>query len=79
MYITIIKETNAVIYLPLSCTQDGWTPLMIASFNGHVDIVRILTEAQAQINIQNEVYTNISYVAHGLQIFVSVSSRPINR
>ena len=55
VYITIIKETNVVIYLPLSCTQNGWTPLMTASFNGHVDIVRILIEAKAQINIQKEV------------------------
>ena len=55
MYITIINETNAVIYLPLSCTQNGWTPLMRASFDGHVDIVRILIEAKAQINIQEEV------------------------
>ena len=55
MYITIIKETNAVIYLPLSRTQDGWTPLMRASFGGLVDIVRILIEAKAQINIQKEV------------------------
>ena len=55
MYITIIKETNAVIYLPLSCTQNGRTPLMEASFEGHVDIVRILIEAKAQINTQDKV------------------------
>ena len=28
---------------------------MIASFQGHVDIVRILIEAKAKINTQNEV------------------------
>ena len=55
VYTTISKETNAVIYLLLSCTQNGWTPLMEASFQGHVDIVRILIEAKAQINIQEEV------------------------
>ena len=36
-------------------TQDGCTPLMTASFNGHVDIMRILIEAKAQINTQEEV------------------------
>ena len=36
-------------------TQDGRTPLMVASFNGHVDIVRILIEAKVQINTQQEV------------------------
>ena len=38
--------------------QDGSTPLMTASFNGHVDIVRILIEAQAQVNIQTKVYVH---------------------
>ena len=36
-------------------TQNGWTPLMTASFEGHIDIVRILIEAKAQINTQEEV------------------------
>ena len=36
-------------------SQNGWTPLMTASFNGHVDIVRILIDAKAQINTQEEV------------------------
>ena len=29
---------------------------MIASFHGHVDIVKMLIEAKAQINTQDEVY-----------------------
>ena len=52
---TYTMATMSVIYLPLSCTQYGWTPLMRASFNGHVDIVRILIEAKAQINTQDKV------------------------
>ena len=35
--------------------QNGWTPLMIASFNGHVDVVRILIEAHADIHKQDKV------------------------
>ena len=35
--------------------QGGWTPLMVASFEGHDDIVRMLIEAKARINIQDEV------------------------
>jgi ankyrin repeat protein len=35
-------------------SQNGWTPLMRASFDGRVDIVRLLVEAKAQINIQTE-------------------------
>ena len=35
--------------------QDGWTPLMTASFSGHVDVVRVLIEAHADIHSQNKV------------------------
>ena len=33
---------------------------MTASFNGHVDIVRILIDAKTQINIQEEVQIYVS-------------------
>ena len=38
------------------CSQDGWTALHLAATEGRVDVVRLLTEAQAQVNIQTEVY-----------------------
>ena len=44
----------------LSCLNDikysqhGYTPLIAASFIGHVEIVRILIEAKAQLNIQTK-------------------------
>ena len=36
--------------------QGGWTPLMEASSEGHVDIVRTLIDAKAQINAQRKVH-----------------------
>ena len=33
-------------------SQNGSTPLITASFEGHVEIVRILIEAKAQLNTQ---------------------------
>ena len=36
--------------------QDGRTPLMTAASEGHVDILKILIEAKAQLNTQDEVY-----------------------
>ena len=38
------------------CKQDGWTALHLAAQEGKVDMVRLLTEAGAHLNIQNEVY-----------------------
>lgn len=35
--------------------QDGDTPLMIASFNGHVDVVHVLIEACADVHSRKKV------------------------
>ena len=37
--------------------QNGWSPLHIASFNGHLDIVRALIEAGANISQVDKVGT----------------------
>ena len=37
------------------CPQNGWTALHLAAQEGKVDVVRLLTEAQAQVNTQEEV------------------------
>ena len=37
------------------CPQDGWTALHAAAHEGKVDVVRLLTEAQALVNIRTEV------------------------
>ena len=39
------------------CPQNGWTALHLAAQEGKVDVVRLLTEAQALVNIQTEVHT----------------------
>ena len=36
--------------------QDGRTPLMDASFYGHVDVVRVLIEAHADVHSQDKVW-----------------------
>ena len=35
--------------------QDGWSPLFTASCNGHLDVVKTLLEAGANINQANKV------------------------
>ena len=52
LYIAVLDELTACLY-----TQDGWTALHLAAQEGKVDVVRLLTEAQVQINIQTEVHT----------------------
>ena len=37
------------------CPQDGWTALHLAAQEGRVDIVRVSTEAGAQLDIQTEI------------------------
>ena len=37
------------------CPQDGWTALHLAAHEGKVDVVRLLTEAKAQVNLQTKV------------------------
>ena len=39
--------------------QDGWTPLYIASNRGHLDIVKTLIEAGANVNQTNKVSLSV--------------------
>ena len=38
------------------CPQDGWTALHMAAQEGKVDIVRLLTDTKAHVDIQTEVH-----------------------
>ena len=42
-------------HIRLSLLQSGSTPLMTASFGGHVEVVRMLIGSQAQLNAQEKV------------------------
>ena len=37
--------------------QDGWSPLMVASEKGHLDVIRTLFEAGAEVNHTNKVHS----------------------
>ena len=39
------------------CLQDGTTALHMAAEQGRVDVVRLLIDAEAQVNIQAKVHT----------------------
>ena len=40
--------------------QDGFTALLVAAHEGHCEIVRMLLEAKADVNIQNNVSESCS-------------------
>ena len=46
--------------------QDGWTALHVAAEKGRVDVARLLTESQAQVNIQTEVHVQYLCWSTGL-------------
>ena len=52
--------------------QNGWTPLMIASFEGHVDIVRTLIKAKAQINTQEKVHCTLHTLQSILHVLIAL-------
>ena len=52
-----VTHKNICIYIETLCPQDGWTALHLAAQEGKVDVVRLLIDAEAQVNIQTEVHT----------------------
>ena len=59
LYLISLHNISQPLYMgnhiSLSLLQNGRTPLMTASFNGHVKVVRVLIGSQAQLNSQDEV------------------------
>ena len=52
---TFKRQPHTVSYI--YSIQNGWTPLMTASFEGNVDIVKTLINAKALLNSQEKVAT----------------------
>ena len=56
VYTCIVKHHCLTpIAILLSVTQNGWTPVMQASQEGHVDVINILLDHNAKVNHQTEV------------------------
>ena len=50
-----IKILNALTIKYFCSSQGGWTALMMASVNGHLDIVTLLVEKDAPVDTRNSV------------------------
>ena len=53
-----IKILNALTIKYFCSSQGGWTALMMASVNGHLDIVTLLVEKDAPVDTRNSVSSN---------------------
>ena len=53
---TTCDELSYTLVIITIVLQDGWSPLMIASQNGHYDIVLTLIGAGAEVNYTDKVF-----------------------
>ena len=44
----------------LWCLQDGYTALILASMNSHIDVVKHLVEHKADVNAKDDVITTLT-------------------
>ena len=66
MGILIATRKNVFDYVKgvvLSTLQNGWSPLMIASQHGHLQIAGLLIKQGANLNCQNKVSMTVDKVA----------------
>ena len=54
-YVLLISLVVCIVHSLLSIIQDGRTALMKASSEGHTEVVKVLAEAKADLNITNQV------------------------
>ena len=57
-----MSHVVCIVYSLLSITQVGWTALMEASAEGHTEVVKVLVEAKADLNITDQVNLIINYL-----------------
>lgn len=55
MLVAIHMYGTSTVYMMTFVLQDGWSPLMMASDQGHLEVVKMLINAGAYVNHANEV------------------------
>ena len=75
MIIILISNIICIVY------QDGYTALIWASYNGHKEVVKLLLDHEADINMQDEVsVTDMIYMrdVYVMYVYVCVYDCMIN-
>ena len=57
-----MSHVVCIVYSLLSIIQDGETALIWASYRGHTEVVKVLAEAKADLNITDQVNFIINYL-----------------
>ena len=57
-----MSHVVCIVYSLLSIIQFGRTALMKASDGGHTEVVKVLVEAKADLNITDQVILIINYI-----------------
>ena len=66
-------QWKAYIYKNPFFSQAGWTALHLASQGGKAGVVKLLTEAEAQVNLQTEVCILLKIILRTPQVSISFS------
>ena len=61
-----LYPVNLHVALTMAAPQAGWTALHEAVYNGHEDVARVLVEAGADANLQDQAYAMVEVLAGSL-------------
>ena len=64
-----LLTTVSLIIITCLCFQDGWSAVMLATKNGHIDIVRYLGDHGSNVSYTKEVSTHT-------RVFMLINSHP---
>lgn len=64
---------TSVFFSLLLCMQNGWSPLLLASEEGHVETVKQLLQYNARVDVFDEVRRHLRVDGRGRQLSVHIS------
>ena len=59
MFVIVVQTIYCEYIFTIHCSQNGWTALMIACFQGHEKVVELLLTAGSKVDLQNKVIYSV--------------------